>query len=426
MRTIRVSALVWLLAALTLLGCQSQQAQVVPSGEVALPAQPAAAPATEPPAPTATAVPSPTPRPTVPTASRHSAPASPVPAAASSSADESALPTDDLLALRSLPKATKPAPAQVPRIPSIRQLTTDGCCVQPFWAPDGRRVLFIDKPSPSGQVGLWSVDTSRPGAAPELYTPRLGFYTGNMAFLVELTDTATTLERVADGTRWTVPANGRSVAISPSHTLIAWQMSDSSVPFERRVAQIWVANLDGSNAHVAATVTGGGLSGWITDDLLLLSRRETTGAENQILYTHSLSGAPSAELVRSDRLSGGLLSPDGRWLVYSIALSQDTSQNGVWAVRTDGSARRRLDRALYGSYQWRDAHRLLIVPFKLGATSHELWQYDVETGEAHRLTDPAVTPFKIANADWRVSPDGRAVVFVSSADDNLWLVELGD
>ncbi|HBY94804.1 MAG TPA: hypothetical protein DEP84_12740 [Chloroflexi bacterium] len=319
-----------------------------------------------------------------------------------------------------------PARASPEPDPALRQLTEGGCCVQPFWAPDGRRVLFIDKPGPSSQVGLWGVDTSHPGAAPELYTARLGSYAGNMAFLVELTRDTTTIERVADGLRWTVPANGRSIAISPGQQLIAWQVTDSNVSFERRVAQIWVANLDGSNAHAVATVLGGGLSGWITDDLLLLSRRETTGASTRILYTHSLSGAPSAVLARSDRLSGGLLSPDGRWLIYAIALSKDTTQNGLWVVRTDGGARQKLGRSLYGSYQWRDRHRLLIVPFKLGATSHELWQFDVESGETRRLTDPAVTLFRIANADWSASPDGRAVVFVSSPDDNLWLLELGD
>jgi Tol biopolymer transport system component len=35
-----------------------------------------------------------------------------------------------------------------------------------------------------------------------------------------------------------------------------------------------------------------------------------------------------------------------------------------------------------------------------------------------------MTPLNILNGDWRVSPDGRYVVFVNSADRNLWLLEL--
>jgi Tol biopolymer transport system component len=129
-------------------------------------------------------------------------------------------------------------------------------------------------------------------------------------------------------------------------------------------------------------------------------------------------------LVRSERLRGGLLSPDGAWLAYFIALDKDPAQNGLWLARTDGSAWRKLDRDLFGAYRWRDAHRLLIIPFRPEAVSHQFWELDVNTGVTRRLTDPAVTPFKIANGDWAVSPDGQYVVFVESRDYNLWLLTL--
>jgi Tol biopolymer transport system component len=67
---------------------------------------------------------------------------------------------------------------------------------------------------------------------------------------------------------------------------------------------------------------------------------------------------------------------------------------------------------------------LLIIPFQPDAEYHEFWEVDAETGAARRLTDPAVTPFKVANADWRVSPDGRHVAFVESGDDNIWMLTL--
>jgi Tol biopolymer transport system component len=95
-------------------------------------------------------------------------------------------------------------------------------------------------------------------------------------------------------------------------------------------------------------------------------------------------------------------------------------------VRTDGTDRRKLDDKLFGDYAWRDARRLLILPFLPDADFHEFWEYDVETGEARRLTDPDVTSIKIANGDWRVSPDGRYVAFVESADRNIWVLTLPD
>jgi len=322
--------------------------------------------------------------------------------------------------------APVPSPSPTP-VPTLRQLTRGGCCPQPFWSPDSRQVLFIDKPAPDAPVGIWGVDVTQPDPTPELVTERIAFYTADMAFLIEFGDEdTTTIERLADNARWTVPAEGRSVSISPGRTRIAWQVSDEDLPFERRVTQVWVANLDGTDAQAVATLPRGGFSGWISDDVLLLSGRESLESREHVLYTFSLTSGRQTELVRAERLRGGLLSPDGAWLAYYVALDEDPAQNGLWLVRTDGSERQQLDRDLFGAYQWRDAGRLLIIPFRPEAISQELWELDVNTGETRHLTDPDVTPFKIAKGDWAVSPDGRHVTFVENRDRNIWLLTLMD
>jgi Tol biopolymer transport system component len=61
-----------------------------------------------------------------------------------------------------------------------------------------------------------------------------------------------------------------------------------------------------------------------------------------------------------------------------------------------------------------------------GPLGHELWELGVNTGETRRLSNPDVTPFKIANGDWTVSPGGRHVAFVESGDRNIWLLTLTD
>ena len=70
--------------------------------------------------------------------------------------------------------------------------------------------------------------------------------------------------------------------------------------------------------------------------------------------------------------------------------------------------------------------RLLVVPFDPEAAFHRFVEIDPGTGDAKPLTDPAVTPFKIANGDWRVSADGRSVAFVESNDRNIWVIGLPD
>jgi Tol biopolymer transport system component len=157
---------------------------------------------------------------------------------------------------------------------------------------------------------------------------------------------------------------------------------------------------------------------------LLLSGRESFQAEEQVLFTLALADGSQVELARGKRLRGGLLSPDGVWMAYFMALDEDTAQNGLWLVRTDGSGRRKLERDLFGAYQWRDSRRLLIIPFQADAAYHQIWEFDAEAGQARRLVDPQVTPFKIANGDWTVSPDGRYVTFVESQDRNIWLLTL--
>jgi Tol biopolymer transport system component len=330
-----------------------------------------------------------------------------------------------------------PSPSPTPT-PALRQLTTDGCCTQPFWSPDSRQVLFIDKPAPDTPVGIWGVDTTQPNPRPELVTERIAFYTEDLTYRLELDQDTTVIEQLAGPltetnssaetvtARWTVPANGRPVSISPGRTHIAWQVSDEDLPFERRTTQVWVANLDGTDALLLTTLPRGGLSGWVSDDVLLLSGRESLESREQVFYTLSLTSGRTVELARGERIRGWLMSPDRTWLAYFAAQDEDPEQNGLWLVRADGSERRKLDRELFGAYQWRDARRLLIIPFRPEATYHELWELDVEAGEARRLTDPEAVPFKIANGDWSLSPDGRQVAFVASQDRNIWLLTLGD
>jgi dipeptidyl aminopeptidase/acylaminoacyl peptidase len=293
-------------------------------------------------------------------------------------------------------------------------------------------VLFIDQPSPDAALGIWGVPLSPPSATPALLTRRIAFYTSDLSYVIEYGRNETALERL-DGPlsetvveRWTLPAGGQSISISPGMSRVAWQVSNGDVPSERRISVVWVANFDGTEARAVATLPRGGLSGWISDDVLLLTGRESLESQETIVYTLALDDGDTVELLRANRPRDYRLSPDRRWLVYYITFSDDPAQNGLWLARADGAELRQLPPELFGAYQWRDARRLLIVPFVPEAVYHELWEYDVETGETRSLTDPGVTPFKIANGDWRVSPDGRYVAFVEDSDRNIWVLTLAE
>ena len=77
-------------------------------------------------------------------------------------------------------------------------------------------------------------------------------------------------------------------------------------------------------------------------------------------------------------------------------------------------------------YKWSDDQRLLIIPLDLSQPAHRLLQVEAASGQLQAVTDPAITPFKIANSDWSVSPDGEMMAFVSADDGNIWVLELPD
>jgi hypothetical protein len=314
------------------------------------------------------------------------------------------------------------------------QLTEGGCCTQPFWSPDAQEVRFIDKPAADQPVGIWGVSLAEPLAAPHFVTDRLEESTASPRYLIETDGDTTVIERRSDGQRWTVPAGGRNVLISPDETRIAWTVTNSDAPSSAQITALWLANLDGSQAQQIATLPRGGLGGWIDDDTLLISSQENLAAREQILSTLSLADGAATELVRAERLRGQVLSPSGGWLVYYVTFDPDADKNGLWVVSTDGAQSIQLADDLFGSYQWRpcpvrctrEEDRLVIVPMQPDAPLHGLMELAPASGEVRPVSDPAVTPFKIANGDWRISPDGRAVAFVESSDHNIWVLALGE
>ncbi|MGQ9787592.1 MAG: peptidoglycan DD-metalloendopeptidase family protein, partial [Anaerolineae bacterium] len=271
--------------------------------------------------------------------------------------------------------SSNPSHQQSVILSSLRRLTTGGCCTQPFWSPDAHRVLFIDRPSLARPAAIWSVSIDTSESAPYLFSDYIGFYTADLSYRIVPQGQTTFIEELVCPAgparkRWAVPAGGRLVTISPGRAHIAWQVSNENLPVERRTTEIWVANLDGSEAYMVARLARGSVLGWANDKMLIVSGRETLSAREQVLWALSLPGGDRLELARSDRLRGGSISPKGTWLVYSIVFSQEHDQNGIWLVRTDGSQRRQLPSELFGSYRWRDDHLLLIVPLRSEATFH--------------------------------------------------------
>lgn len=322
-----------------------------------------------------------------------------------------------------LPELTQtPALTQAPTpAPTLRQITTGGCCVQPFWSPDGSEVWYIDHPTADAPAGIWGVPLA--GGAPKFISNRPGYYSKDGQYLVYPEKRVTYVQRVATSERWSLPiVGGRFVTLSPDSTHLVWQVNSSVVNLDGRTVDIWVAGLDGSDPHQAARLVGGGFSGWFPDSQrLLVTYRASVSADPQLGVLNLADGSLTT-LTQAKGLRSVALSPQGGWVAYTVAFSGDPTRDGLWVIGTDGTHQLRLE--TFGSYHWRAEGQLLIMPLEPGAASHRLLEADLPSGTIHPLTDPAQTPFRIANGDWTVAPDGSAVVFLSEADRNLWVLDL--
>lgn len=313
-----------------------------------------------------------------------------------------------------------PEPTQIPPLTAeLRQLTQGGCCVQPFWSPDGN-VLFLDKPDTNATSGIYAV--SLDDTAPRLYQERIGLYSANMRLAAYLQNGQTVVEDLESGQRWAIPNQGREVAFSPDGLRVAWTEGQSGPPFDSARRQVWTSLVDGSQPFLVIDVIGGGLSDWFPDGRLLVSGRISSDESQNVLWAVSADGSQVQELARGERLRSVALSPDGRWLAYLSTFSETAQENGLWVTDTHNGKTRRVEP--FGGYRWRPGGGLLVVPLEPGSESHRLLEINPEDGGSHLLTPPELGPFKIANGDWAVSLDGNYVVFVSSVDNNLWLLQL--
>ena len=315
-----------------------------------------------------------------------------------------------------------PTPTPAPR---LRQLTDGGCCTDSFWSPDGQRILYIDRPSMDAQSGLWGVDLH--GGQPEFVTDQLGIYSPDMQLRAFLVNGQTIVERLDTGEQWRIPNDGRGDSFSPDGTWLAWTAGQSGPPFDSAERQVWVSRFDGSQERQVFDAVRGGFGGWFPDGRLLVSGL-AEGSEREQAYwaldlDQSLAGQASRmELGRGGRLREAKISPDGSWLAYLVSFSQDPAVDGIWLADTRSGERWRLE--IFGGYHWRDDQRLLVVPLDLSQPTHQLLQVQAATGQIEALTDPALTPFRIANGDWSVSPQGGSIAFLSADDGNIWLLEI--
>jgi len=134
-----------------------------------------------------------------------------------------------------------------------------------------------------------------------------------------------------------------------------------------------------------------------------------------------LSGNPAAfseqthpfsvhDMLAMDRLSYPQISPDGKWIVFVLRvtdLETDKGRTDLWLVGTDGMGLRRLTSHPQGDSnpRWTPDGKFVFF-ISTRSDSAQVWRIRVDGGEAQQVTD---LPLDVGNL--LVSPNGKHIAF---------------
>lgn len=292
---------------------------------------------------------------------------------------------------------------------------TGGCCAGAVWTPDSRALLFLDGAPARPSTAIYQVPAG--GGAVTRRFATVAFYSPRLLWQVSPgSGVNTTLRRLADGRTFTLPTYGADVTWTPSENRLAYARTDTAGNYDRRATRIFVADVFGAPRQVA-TVYGGGVVGWLDEQTLLLSGKGAPGNRDRELFTLDTRTGAKKVLRTALGFRAVQLSPGGKQVAYTISFDRK-ERNGLWLQDTAGGPPRELGD--FGSYRWRDARRLLLIPLNSGRV-HLLRQYDVGTGKWTTLGDLGD---QVRQGDWNVSPDGTRVSYLSARDGNVRVLRL--
>lgn len=304
-----------------------------------------------------------------------------------------------------------PLPATLPS----QAILSGGCCPGAVWTPDSRALLFLDGPPVRPSTGIYQVAAS--GGPVTRRFSSVAFYSKGLRWAVRPGSGLTTLERLADGRKFTLPTRGADVVWSPAEDRLAFMQSDTSGNYDRRRTRVLVADAFGAPKQVAV-VYGGGATAWLDETTLLMTGKANPSARDRDLFTLNTRTGARTWLRTALNFRSVSLSPGGGWVAYTITFD-DPARNGLWLQPTSGGPPRKLPE--FGSLRWRDAARLLLIPLRPDGSPNVLKQYDLR---AQTWTTLGNLGGQIRQGDWAISPDGTRLSFLSAQDGNLRVLKL--
>jgi Tol biopolymer transport system component len=277
------------------------------------------------------------------------------------------------------------------------------------WAADGKQIVF-SAGAIGGGAALWSIDArgaeparlpfvGEDGILPVIWSRSPGPAT-RLVYVRSFTDENIWRIDVPDRSR---VAAAPTVAISSTKADIHPQLS----PDGRRVAftstrtghwEIWVSDLDGSNAMQLTTLnapTGTGAPHWSPDGRLLVFASDAEGQFD--IFVVPSGGGQSRNLTSHPAFDHvPAFSRDGQWIYFS---STRSGRYEVWKLPVSGGVPRQVT-SVGGwlSQESTDGRDLYFTSPPAGTVSSSLWRMPVSGGTAVKFID-GIIGFSFAVSD---------------------------
>lgn len=277
------------------------------------------------------------------------------------------------------------------------------------WSPDGTRVAYTI----GADLDIWTAALA--GGSPQHLTTGKG-----IEFAVQWQPGGTWLTYAATGKSgvgtYQVNVNtGVSMPVpAPAQLTFPFRSPDGSRIAYQVVAgeksTLWVADSLGENARQLTTegfesFAGRPATPWSPDGSELLYESARTGMPD--VWVLRIADDSARQLTRDVRADDDAVwSPDGKWVAF---LSDRGQQTDVWIIPAAGGTPRRVtdNAAQESDLQWIGQRNALA--FTTGTQQSGLWTRSLASGAERRLTPDSM---RVGGA-WKVSPDGKSVVFVA-------------
>lgn len=302
------------------------------------------------------------------------------------------------------------------------KLTRDSCCPQPQWLADSSGVIFYGNAlGDDPRRGTWAVP--RDGGAPQFVSDYFGTFSPDRTLIAAPDGDITRLVRPNGATVGGIANGGQRVYLPTTNDRVAWMVpatgvSSVSVSLDSPF-QVAIARPDGGDVTILAPIFIAETIQWFPDGRRILVNGRDSRAEHPGLWVLDTTTGNATLIFESPWLENVLISPDGSRIAYTATLQPQKDRNGVWLIAADGSGRQRL--TLTGGYRWApDGRALLYLPTPTSRPNDELWRYNLVDGARTALVTSEQLPFAVAQDEWELAPDGKAIAYRSASDGAIW------